>query len=100
MYKYTLFQCFYTTPTRITRFQDKGFISIEIYLSHTLPQFESDIYGMVNAMGYEGVTVFTGSNATERVAIVAISQYSRLKCTSHLPINAIEVCAVDNVSYL
>ena len=42
-------------------------------------------------MGYKSVVVMATATKTERVAIVAISQYCRLKCTSHLPISVVEV---------
>jgi len=57
----------------------------------TIKQFEKDIYSVVSEMGYESVVVLSAATKTDRIAIVAISQYSRLKCTSHLPISAVEV---------
>ena len=51
-------------------------------------------------MGYNSVVVLSATNKTERVVIVAISQYSRLKCTSHLPINAVEVICLDHQYFL
>jgi hypothetical protein len=57
----------------------------------TIKQIEKDVYSTVSDMGYEGVTVMCAATKTERVVIVAVSQYSRLKCTSHLPINVVEI---------
>ncbi|XP_063687197.1 uncharacterized protein LOC134820626 [Bolinopsis microptera] len=57
----------------------------------TIKQFEEDIYSIVSDMGYNSVAVMSAATKADRMAIVAISQYSRLKCTSHLPINVVEV---------
>jgi len=57
----------------------------------TIKQFEEDIYRVVSDMGYKSVVVLSAATKSDRMAIVAISQYSRLKFTSHLPINVVEV---------
>ncbi|KAL5250848.1 hypothetical protein ACHWQZ_G016552 [Mnemiopsis leidyi] len=59
--------------------------------SKTIKQFEQDIYSTVSDMGYKSVVVMSTATETERVVIVAISQYCRLKCTSHLPISVVEI---------
>ena len=66
-------------------------------LSNTFSfQFEKDIYSTVSDMGYKSVVVMATATKTERIAIVAISQYCRLKCTSHLPISVVEVIYKPN----
>lgn len=57
----------------------------------TVKELEDVIYNAVSDMGYDTISVFTTTNNCERVAVVAIAQYARLRATSHLPINVVEV---------